>query len=60
MHESRNNRRTERARSCRKQCRRIYICLFCVAKRLLGNAPSPFNLHFPMQAAHPFGTLFTR
>ena len=43
-----------------KQCRRIYICLFCVAKRLLGNAPSPFNLHFPMQAAHPFGTLFTR
>jgi hypothetical protein len=36
------------------------ICLFCVAKRLLGNAPSPFDLHFPMQAAHPFGTLFTR
>lgn len=44
----------------RKQCRRIYICLFCVAKRLLGNAPSPFDLHFPMQAAHPFGTLFIR
>ena len=30
------------------------------AKRLLGNAPSPFDLHFPMQAAHPCGTLFTR
>ena len=25
-----------------------------------GNAPSPFDLHFPMQAAHPFGTLFIR
>ena len=52
--------RTKRTHCCGKQCRRIYICLFCVAKRLLGNAPSPFNLHFPMQAAHPFGTLFTR
>ena len=52
--------RTKRTHCCGKQCRRIYICLFCVAKRLLGNAPSPFDLHFPMQAAHPFGTLFIR
>ena len=43
----------------RKQIGR-YICLFCVAKRLLGNTTSPFDLHFPMQAAHPDGTLFIR
>ena len=41
----------------RKQIGR-YTCLFCVAKRLLGNTPSPFDLHFPMQAARPDGTLF--
>ena len=31
----------ERLHSTRKQCRRIYICLFCVVKYLLGN-PKPF------------------
>ena len=31
----------ERLHSTRKQCRRIYICLFCAAKYLLGN-PKPF------------------
>ena len=30
---------------CGKQCRRIYICLFCAAKCLLGSAPNPFVLH---------------
>jgi len=33
---------------------------FALQKHLLGNAPSPFDLHFSMQATHPFGTLFTR
>ena len=33
----------ERFHSIRKQCRRIYICLFCVAKYLLGN-PKPFQI----------------
>ena len=47
--------------SCRGQAVQTYIHLLVLrCKRLLGNAPSPFNLHFPMQAAHPFGTLFTR
>ena len=32
-----------------KQCRRIYICLFCVAKYLLG-APKPLNYIPWMQA----------
>ena len=44
--------------SLRKQCVRLYKRLFSVAKRLLGNAPSPFDLHFSMQATHPCGTLF--
>ena len=34
----------ERLHSTRKQCRRIYICLFCVAKRLLGSTQTP-ELH---------------
>ena len=34
----------ERLHSTRKQCRRIYICLFCVAKRLLGSTQT-FELH---------------
>ena len=33
-----------------KQCRRIYICLFCVAKYLLGT-PKPLNCTVPIQAA---------
>ena len=32
----------ERLHSCCKQCRRIYICLFCSAKYLLG-IPKPFQ-----------------
>ena len=32
----------ERLHSTRKQCRRIYICLFCAAKYLLGT-PKPLN-----------------
>ena len=39
----------ERFHSTRKQCRRIYICLFCVEKRLLG-APKPLNCIPWMQA----------
>ena len=35
-------RHVERLHSIRKQCRRIYICLFCVAKYLLG-IPNPAN-----------------
>ena len=31
----------ERLHSTRKQCRRIYICLFCVAKHLLWEHPNP-------------------
>ena len=38
----------ERLHSTRKQCRRIYICLFCVAKYLLGNTQT-LELH-PMDA----------
>ena len=41
--------RIERLHSCSKQCRRIYICLFCVAKYLLG-APKPLNCTVPEQA----------
>ena len=37
--------RTKRTHCCGKQCRRIYICLFCAAKCLLGSAPNPFVLH---------------
>ena len=37
-------RRIERLHSARKQGRRIYIYLFCVAKRLLGNTQTP-ELH---------------
>ena len=33
--------RVERLHSDRKQCRRIYICLFCAAKYLLGECPKP-------------------
>ena len=54
------NLRTERTHSLRKQCFRLYKNTFCVAKCLLGSAPNPFDLHFPMQAARPGGTLFTR
>ena len=36
--------RVERLHSARKQCRRIYICLFCVAKRLLGDTQT-LELH---------------
>ena len=39
----------ERLHSCSKQCRRIYICSFCVAKYLLG-IPKPLNCIVPMQA----------
>ena len=39
----------ERLHSTRKQCRRIYICLFCVAKYLLG-IPKPLNCIPWMQA----------
>ena len=39
----------ERFHSTRKQCRRIYICLFCVAKYLLGT-PKPVNCIRWMQA----------
>ena len=39
----------ERLHSTRKQCRRIYICLFCVAKYLLGT-PKPLNCIRWMQA----------
>ena len=35
-------KRIERLHSCCKQCRRIYICLFCSAKYLLG-IPKPFQ-----------------
>ena len=41
--------RIERLHSARKQCRRIYICLFCVAKYLLGT-PKPLNCIPWMQA----------
>ena len=44
--------------SLRKQGVRLYKRLFSVAKRLLGNAPSPFDLHFSMQAARSCRTLF--
>ena len=39
----------ERFHSTRKQCRRIYICLFCFAKYLLGT-PKPLNCIRWMQA----------
>lgn len=38
----------ERLHSTRKQCRRIYICLFCVAKLLVGSTQT-LELH-PMDA----------
>ena len=42
----------ERFHSIRKQCRRIYICSFCVAKHLLEN-PNPFPIcTVPVQARH--------
>ena len=47
----------ERLHSTRKQCRRIYICLFCVAKYLLGT-PKPVNCIRWMQAAFPDSTRF--
>ena len=40
-----------------KQCRRIYICLFCVAKCLLGN-PKPLNCIRRMQATRFCKTFF--
>ena len=40
-----------------KQCFRLYKNTFCVAKRLLGSAPNPFDLHFSMQATPPCGVL---
>ena len=45
-------RHVERLHSIRKQCRRIYICLFCVAKYLLG-IPKPVNCILWMQAEVP-------
>ena len=46
--------RTKRTHCCGKQCRRIYNGDFCVAKRLLGSAPNPFDLHFSkMCSLHP-------
>ena len=33
--------RTKRTHCCGKQCRRIYICLFCAAKMLVGECPKP-------------------
>ena len=41
----------ERFHSARKQCRRIYICLFCVAKHLLGT-PKPLDCIRGMQSCH--------
>jgi hypothetical protein len=34
--------------------------LFALQNACWGSAPNPFDLHFPMQAARPGGTLFTR
>ena len=42
----------ERLHSASKQCRRIYICLFCVAKYLLGECPKPLNCIQRMQAVY--------
>lgn len=33
---------------------------FALQNACWGSAPSPFDLHFQMQAARPGGTLFTR
>ena len=44
-----SGKHVERLHSTRKQCRRIYICLFCVAKHLL-ETPKPLNCIRWMQA----------
>ena len=44
-----SGKHVERIHSARKQCRRIYICLFCFAKYLLGT-PKPLNCIPWMQA----------
>ena len=44
-----SGKHVERIHSARKQCRRIYICLFCFAKYLLGT-PKPLNCIRWMQA----------
>ena len=44
-----SGKHVERIHSARKQCRRIYICFFCVAKYLLGT-PKPLNCIPWMQA----------
>lgn len=54
------NLRTERTHSLRKQCIRLYKCLFCAAKCLLGTPQTLSLCTVPMQAAHSCGTLFTR
>ena len=33
---------------------------FALQNACWGSAPNPFDLHFPMQATHPGGMLFTR
>ena len=45
----------ERFHSTRKQCRRIYICLFCVAKYLLEKSQT-LELH-PMDAGYAIASL---
>ena len=45
---------------CGKQCIRLYKCLFCAAKCLLGTPQTLSLCTVPMQAAHSCGTLFTR
>ena len=52
--------RTKRTHCCGKQGIRLYKCYFALQNACWGSAPSPFDLHFSMQAAHPGGTLFTR
>lgn len=48
------------AERTRKQCIRLYKCLFCAAKCLLGTPQTLSLCTVPMQAAHSCGTLFIR
>ena len=52
-----SGKHVERLHSCSKQCRRIYICLFCVAKILVGNTQT-LELH-PMDAGCAIASLKT-
>lgn len=45
---------------CGKQCIRLYKCLFCAAKCLLGTPQTLSLCTVPMQAAHSCGTLLLR